>query len=182
MEQNLKNFILPDGFRGRSSFFVQLWWIVQAIFFACSPQFMYGWRRILLRIFGAKIGKNVLLRSSVKITYPWKLSIGDNSWIGDCVDLYTLDNIEIGSNVVVSQKSYLCTGFHNYKKSTFDIQTKKITIKDGVWIATDVFIAPGVLVGRNSIVGARSSVFSNIKPDSVYFGSPARYISKRLID
>jgi putative colanic acid biosynthesis acetyltransferase WcaF len=89
------------------------------ILFRTSPQFLYGWRNFLLRLFGAKIGKKVIIRPSVKITYPWKLSIGDYSWIGDDVDLYTLGEIDIGNHVVISQRSYLCTGSHDYFKQIF---------------------------------------------------------------
>ena len=98
--QKLNTFQLPKNFRGRSPIVVQFWWLIQGTLFRMSPQFMYGFRRFLLRLFGAKIGKKVIIRPSVKITYPWKLSIGDYSWIGDQVDLYTLGNITIGKNVV----------------------------------------------------------------------------------
>ena len=95
-----------------------------------SPQFLYGFRNFLLRLFGAKIGKNVIIRPTVRITYPWKVSIGDYSWIGDDVVLYSLGEIEIGKNVVISQKSYICTASHDYLQSDFPIFAKKNTIKD----------------------------------------------------
>ena len=102
--QLLNTFKLPENFRGKNAFVVQLWWIVQGTFFRMSPQFLYGFRNFLLRLFGAKIGKKVIIRPTVKITYPWKVSIGDYSWIGDDVVLYSLGEIEIGKNVVISQK------------------------------------------------------------------------------
>ena len=139
--QNLETFKLPPNFRGRNAFTVQLWWLVQSVLFKTSPQFLYGWRNFLLRLFGAKIGKKVIIRPSVKVTYPWKLSIGDFSWVGDDVDLYTLGNIEIGNNVVISQRSYLCTGSHDYLQGDFPIYQKPIKICDQVWIATDVFLS-----------------------------------------
>ena len=165
---------IPVGFRGKSKLYVQLWWLVQAILISCSPQVFYGWRRFWLRMFGAKIGKKVLIRPSVKITYPWKVSIGDYSWIGDDVVLYSLGEIEIGSNTVISQKSYLCTGSHDYTKETFDIFAKKITVGNGCWLATDVFVAPGITIGDGVVVGARSSVFKELKPNWIYKGSPAK--------
>ena len=119
--QQLNTFKLPKNFRGRNAFVVQLWWIVQAIFFKNSPQFMYGFRRFLLGIFGAKIGKKVIIRPTVRTTYPWKVSIGDYSMVGDDVVLYSLGEIEIGKHVVISQKSYLCTGSHDYLQSDFPI-------------------------------------------------------------
>ena len=173
MIQDLKTFKLPKNFRGKNIFIVQLWWIVETIFFKLSPQFMYGWRRFLLRLFGAKIGKKVIIRPSVSSTYPWKISIGDYSWIGDDVVLYSLGEIEIGNNVVISQKSYLCTGSHDYTKPDFPIYAKKITIEDQSWIATDVFIAPGITIGKGTVIGSRSSVYKNIPPNKICVGSPA---------
>lgn len=177
--QDLSKFDLPRGFRGRPSFFVQLWWLVEFFLFKPSPQFMYGWRRFLLRLFGAKIGKKVILRPSCSITYPWKVKIGDHSWIGDEVVLYSLGEITIGNNAVISQRSYLCTGSHDYTDISFSIFQKPIIINDECWIATDVFIAPGVTIGRGTVVGARSSVYKELKPESIYIGNPAKYIRAR---
>lgn len=180
--QQLDKFILPENFRGRSGWYVQLWWLVQSLLIHTSPQFMYGWRRFLLRSFGAKIGKNVVIRPSVTITYPWKVTIGDDSWIGDNVELYSLGEIEIGSNVVVSQKSYLCAASHDYNKEDFPIWAKKITIEDECWLATDVYVAPGVTIGRGTVVGARSSVFKDLPSGKVCVGSPAIPIKDRTVE
>jgi putative colanic acid biosynthesis acetyltransferase WcaF len=168
----LKEFKLPEGFRGRNGFTVQIWWLVYFFLFRTSPQFMYGWRRFLLRSFGAKIGKKVILRPSCQITYPWKLEIGDYSWIGDEVVLYTLGEIKIGSNTVISQRSYLCTGSHDYAKTDFPIYAKPIIIHDSCWLATDVFVAPGVEIVQEVVIGARSSVFKSILEKGTYKGSP----------
>jgi putative colanic acid biosynthesis acetyltransferase WcaF len=178
--QKLNTFQLPKNFRGRNLIVVQFWWLIQGTLFRMSPQFMYGFRRFLLRLFGAKIGKKVIIRPSVKITYPWKLSIGDYSWIGDQVDLYTLGNIIIGKNVVISQKSYLCTGSHDYLKEDFSIFQKPITIQDQVWVASDVFIAQGITIGEGSIVAARSSVFKDIPSNKICAGSPVKIIRERI--
>lgn len=180
--QQLNKFKLPNKFRGRSSFIVQLWWFTDFVFFKLSPQIMYGWRRFLLRIFGAKIGKNVIIRPSVTITYPWKISIGDFSWIGDDVTLYSLGEIEIGNNVVISQKSYLCAASHDYDKENFPIWAKKITIEDECWLATDVYVAPGITIGKGTVVGARSSVFKDLPAGKLCVGSPAITIKDRLVE
>lgn len=177
--QELNKFKLPRNFRGKSSIVVQLWWFTDFFFFKLSPQIMYGWRRFLLRLFGAKIGKNVIIRPSVSITYPWKVVIGDYSWIGDDVSLYSLGDIEIGNNVVISQKSYLCAASHDYGKEDFPIWSKKITIEDECWLATDVYVAPGVTVGKGTVVGARSSVFKDLPSEKICMGSPARIIKSR---
>lgn len=180
MYQNLKKFSVPSGFRGRSGILVQLWWLVQSTLFRWSPQFMYGWRRFLLRCFGARIGNRVIIRPSVTITYPWKVTIGDYSWVGDDVVLYSLGEITIGNNSVVSQKCYLCTGSHDYQKESFDIFAKPIVIADQVWLATDVFVAPGVSVGEGALVGSRSSVYHNLPAGMICIGSPAKPLKPRI--
>lgn len=180
--QRLDTFRLPVGFRGRSAVVVQLWWLVQGTLFGCSPQFMFGWRRWLLRLFGAQVGKAVLVRQSVKVTYPWKVTIGDHVWIGDDVVLYSLGEIEIGNHAVVSQRSYLCSASHDYTQPEFPIYDRKVCIGARAWLATDVFIAPGVIIGEGAVVGARSSVFHDLPPMMVCVGSPAKPIKPRLSD
>ena len=177
--QKLNTFQLPKNFRGKNAFIVQLWWIVQGTIFRMSPQFLYGFRRFLLRLFGAKIGKKVIVRPTVKITYPWKVTIGDYSWVGDDVVLYSLGEIEIGKNVVISQKSYLCSGSHDYLKGDFPIFAKKISIEDECWLATDVFIAPGIRVGSATVVASRSSVYKDLPPNKICIGNPAKVIRER---
>jgi putative colanic acid biosynthesis acetyltransferase WcaF len=178
--QKLSKFRLPNGFRGRSAVVVQLWWLVQSTLFAMSPQFMFGWRRFLLKAFGAKVGDGALIRPSVRVTYPWKVKIGDRVWIGDHVELYSLGEIELGDDVVVSQKSYLCAANHDYSKPTFDMIDKKITVHNQAWLATDVFVAPGVTIGRGALIGARSSVFSDMPEGMICMGSPAKPVKPRL--
>jgi putative colanic acid biosynthesis acetyltransferase WcaF len=178
--QDLALFITPKGFRGRSVIIVQLWWLVQGSLFAWSPQFAYQWRNFLLRLFGAKIGRNVIIRPNVRITYPWKLTIGDYSWIGDNAELYTLGEIVIGNNVVISQKSYLCTGSHDYQSKAFDIYQKPIVIEDEAWLATDVYVAPGMVIGKGAVIGARSSVFNDMPAGMICIGSPAKPIKPRM--
>lgn len=178
--QRLDKFVVPEGFRGRGVITVQLWWIVQATLFAWSPQFAYKWRARLLRVFGAKIGKQVIIRPSVRVTYPWKLTIGDFAWVGDHTELYTLGPITIGNNAVVSQGSYLCTGSHDYKAEAFDIYALPIVIEDEAWVATDVFIAPGVKIGKGAVIGARSSVYRDMPAGMICTGSPAKPIKERI--
>jgi len=179
--QRLEEFRVPPGFRGRSAVYTQLWWIVQSTLFGLSPQALFAWRRWLLRFFGAKVGKGVFIRPSARVTYPWKLRIGDHCHIGDEVVLYTLGEIEIGDCVVVSQRSYICTGSHDFRSPTFDLYAKKIVIEAEAWVATDVFVAPGVRIGNGAVIGARSSVFSDVPPGAIYVGIPARYVGDRTM-
>jgi len=140
---------------------------------------MYGWRRFLLRLFGAQIGKNVLVRPTARFTYPWKIIIGDHSWIGDDAVLYSLGDIVIGSNVVISQRSYVCTGTHDWNVPSFDIVAEKIVIHNEAWVATDVFIGPGVTIGKGTVVGARSSVLGELPSMVIAVGTPAKPIRAR---
>lgn len=158
--QDLSGFSVPKGFRGGNAIKVQLWWAVQATIFAWSPQVLYRWRAFLLRLFGAKIGKNVVIRPSVKITYPWKLTLGDYAWVGDEVNLYTLGEITIGAHSVISQKSYLCTGSHDHASQHFTINATPIVIGEKCWLATDVFVA---LASRSATAPSwvREAVFLN---------------------
>ena len=177
--QDLSTFRMPDGFRGRSGILVQAWWLVQWFIFRPSPQVLYGFRRFLLRLFGAQIGTHVLVRPTAWITYPWKLSIGDYSWIGDEVVLYSLGEIHVGAHTVISQRSYLCAGTHDYTRPSFDISATPIHIGDQVWIASDVFVAPGVSIGDGAVIGARSSVFHDLPEGMVCVGSPAQPLKPR---
>jgi putative colanic acid biosynthesis acetyltransferase WcaF len=159
---------------------VQLWWLVQATLFRGSPQVCYGFRRWLLRRFGAQIGKGVIVRPSATLTYPWRVKIGDNSWIGDDVVIYSFAEITIGKDVVISQKSYLCAGTHDYRSQDFSIQALPIVIEDQAWVAADVFVAPGVTVGKGAVVGSRSSVFTSLPSMMVCVGCPARPVRSRI--
>jgi putative colanic acid biosynthesis acetyltransferase WcaF len=178
--QDLNIYRVPKGFRGRPAWFVQLWWIVEALLFKTSPQVCYGWRRFLLRIFGARIGKGVNIRPTATITYPWKLTIGDWSWIGDHVTLYTLGEIVIGEHAVVSQHCYLCTGSHDHTLTTFDIWAQTITIEPEAWLATNVFVGPGVTVGYGAVVGACSVTLKDVPAGMVCTGNPLRVIRRRV--
>ena len=124
-------------------------------------------------MFGARIGRDVLVRPSVRITYPWKVSIGDRSWIGDYAELYSLGEIEIGSDSVVSQYAYLCTGSHDHRAIGFDIYAKPIRVEDEAWVSAGAFVGPGVTIGQGSVIAARSVVLSDTIPFKIYAGSPA---------
>jgi len=178
--QDLRRFRVPPGFRGRGAAVVQLWWLVQATLFGLSPQIAYGWRRWLLRLFGARIGEGVLIRASARVTYPWKVAIGDHAWIGDQAVLYSLGEISIGANAVISQRCYLCTGSHDFTRPEFPIYAEPVSIGAEAWLATDVFVAPGVTIGRGTVVGARSSVFADLPEMMLCRGTPARPLRPRL--
>jgi putative colanic acid biosynthesis acetyltransferase WcaF len=178
--QDLSKFKVPPGFRGRSAIWVQLWWLVQATVFAWSPQILYRFRVWLLRLFGARIGTNVLIRSSARVTYPWKLTIGDYVWIGDDSIIYNLAEVRIESNVAIAHRVYLCTGLHDISKVTFDIGAKPIVLEEEVWLPNDVYVGPGVRIGKGTVVAARSSVFGDLPGGIVAAGMPAQKIRDRV--
>ncbi|ANI99678.1 colanic acid biosynthesis acetyltransferase WcaF [Polynucleobacter wuianus] len=178
--QDLSQFSMPPNFRGKNVFIVQLWWIVQALLFSTSPDFLYGYRAWLLRLFGAKLGNNVRIRPSAKVTFPWKLEVGDNVWIGYDTIIYNLEKITIGSNVAIAHRVYLCTGSHNISKLTFDIESYPINIEDEVWLPNDIFVGPGVTIGHGTVVAARSTVLKDLESGIVAVGSPARKLRNRL--
>jgi putative colanic acid biosynthesis acetyltransferase WcaF len=179
--QRLDLFRLPPGFRGKGALFVQLWWLVQALLVKPLPQVCYPLRRLLLRAFGARIGEGVRIRPGVEITFPWKVTIGDNAWIGDDVILYSLGPIAIGAHTVISQKSYICAADHDYSDVTFPIRERPITIGEQVWIASDVWVGPGVCIADGTVVGARSTVTNDLPAGMICVGSPCTSIKRRVM-
>jgi putative colanic acid biosynthesis acetyltransferase WcaF len=177
--QDLSTFRLPRGFRGRSAVVVLLWWLIQSTIFRWSPVFAYGFRRWLLRLFGATIGRKVLVFSTAAFTYPWKVTIGDYAWIGDDAVLYSVGEIEIGPNAVVSQASYLCAASHDYSRVDFPTFVGKITVGAEAWVAAKVFVAPGVTIGRGAVIGACSAVFEDMPEEMVCYGHPCRPVKRR---
>lgn len=177
--QDLSQFRVPKGFRGRSALLVQLWWLVQATLFAWSPQPMYRWRAFLWRLFGADVGSGVVIRPSARVTYPWKVRLGNHVWIGDRAELYSLYPVVIGDNACISQDCYLCTGSHDHRQSDFPYACAPIKIGAEAWLAAGCFVGPGVEVGRGAVAGARSLLIKSLDPMMIYAGQPARIIGRR---
>jgi putative colanic acid biosynthesis acetyltransferase WcaF len=177
--QDLSKFRLPGASRGRSAWFVQFWWLFDAVFVRPTPQALYFWRRFALRFFGAKIGSKVLIRPGVRITYPWNVVIGDCCWIGDNATLYSVDKITIGPHSVISQDAYLCAGTHNHRDVSFPLVTSPIIVGPECWIAARAFVGPGVTIGRGVVVGAGSVLLSDVGPASIVAGVPARTVGVR---
>ncbi len=177
--QDLSRFQLPSASRGRPAWFVQFWWMVDALFVRPTPQVLYGWRRFIWRLFGASIGRNVLIRPGVRVTFPWKLVVGDHCWIGDNATLYSVDTITIGEHSVISQEAYLCAGTHDHHDISFSLVTSPVTVEPECWIAARVFVGPGVQIGRGAVVGACSVVLSDVPSATIVAGSPARVVGMR---
>ena len=145
-------------------------------FFRFSPRQLWGWRRFMLRAFGARIGKNVHIYPSVNIAIPWNLDIGDLTAIGDRVILYSLGLITIGQRATVSQGAHICAGSHDYSKPDRPLTKTPITIGNDAWICADAFLGPDVSVGSDAIVGARAVVVKDVADAVMVGGNPARKI------
>ena len=140
------------------------------------------WRVLVLKCFGAKIEWSTNIYASVKIWAPWNLEIGKNSSLGPQVDCYNQGQITIGSNTIVSQKTYLCASTHDYTQKDFPLILKPITIGNGVWIAADAFIAPGITIEDHAVVAARSAVIKNVEENTIVGGNPAKLIKSRSFE
>lgn len=157
------------------------WGFVWFFLFRLSPRPFHKWRRLILKLFGAIIGKQVHLYPTCKITMPWKLQMGDHSCLGDGVICYNIGGVKIGAHSTVSQYSHLCSSSHNYIKPNMPQTFAPIVIEDQVWIAADAFVALGVTIGQGAVVGARSVVTKDVAPWTVVAGNPAKFIKKREI-
>lgn len=157
----------------------RLMWSSVKPLFAFSPRLFWGWRRWLLRLFGAQIGPNVHICPTVRILIPRNLTIGAQTAIGDRAILYGLGAITIGARVTISQGSHLCAGTHDWRKPDMLLQKLPITIENDSWICADAFVGPDVTIGARAIVGARAVVMRDIQANSIVAGNPAREIGKR---
>jgi putative colanic acid biosynthesis acetyltransferase WcaF len=166
----------------KNQFLRLLWTIVWTVFARPFPRsVLCGWKRFLLRCFGAKIRRTAHIYSSAKIYAPWNLEMGEYSCIASEVDCYNVDKVIIGAHSTVSQKSYLCTSSHDIENKTNPLITAPIIIEDQAWIAADAFIGMGVTIGQGAVVGARAAVFKDVEPWTVVGGNPAKFIKKREI-
>lgn len=159
-----------------------MWNVVWTILFRPAPRPLHAWRALLLRLFGARLGRKVHVYPSARVWAPWNLEMGDHACLSEGVDCYCVDKIRIGARATVSQYSFLCTASHDYTVAEFPLVTGPITIGEHGWIAADVFVAPGVTIGAGAVVSARSSVFHDIPPWVVAAGSPAKPIKSREWD
>lgn len=178
---------IQSGLNGRPTFPLSfrlhrmLWMLVWTLLASWTPPQFRGWRRFLLRSFGAEIHSTAGIRGSAKIWYPPNLKLGAGSSLGPRVNCYNVDMIEIGERVVISQDTFLCTASHNFKTKEFLLITRPITIENDVWIAAEAFVGPGVIIHNGAILGARGAAFQNVEAWKVYRGNPARVVSERAL-
>ncbi len=156
---DLSRFDNSDFDRGAGRIKELVWMIVKAFFFQLHFPLPSVVRRMLLRMFGATVGRGVVIRSGVNITFPWRVAIGDHCWVGEDVIILSLDHVSIGESTCISQRTFLCTGSHDFGTETFDLVTGPVEIGRGCWIAAMVFVGPGVTVADGTLLKAGSRVF-----------------------
>jgi putative colanic acid biosynthesis acetyltransferase WcaF len=160
--------------------------LIEAVWLLAQWMFISSWipgaahRRWLLRAFGAKIGRGVNIKSGVRVKFPWRLEVGDYTWIGEDVWIDNLAQVIVGSNCCISQRAYLCTGSHDWSHPKFELITHPIEIKEGAWIAACATVGPGVTVGEGAVLGLGSVASHDLEPWTVYAGVPAKSIRRRL--
>lgn len=158
-----------------------LWYFTNAIIFQTPYIPFSGLKITLLRAFGAQIGNNVLIKPSVNIKFPWKLRVGNHTWIGENVWIDNLEEVVIGNNVCISQGAMLLCGNHNYSKETFDLIVGTIILEDGVWIGAKSIVCPSVVCRSHSILAVNSVATKHLDSFGIYQGNPANFIRKRTI-
>lgn len=156
-----------------------LWALVWLTAFRPSPRPFFFWRRFLLRLFGARIGRGVRVYGSARIWLPSNLTVGDHSVIGWEVRCYCVAPIRIGAHVIVSQYAHLCAATHDHRDPSMPLRPTPISIADRAWVCADAFVGPGVSVGEGAILGARGCAFRDVPPWTIAGGNPAREISRR---
>ena len=167
---------------GASIFKRGIWFFINAIFFINPLNPFNGLKTALLRAFGSKIGRGVVVKPNVNIKYPWKLTIGNNVWIGEGVWIDNLAPVFIGDNTSISQGALLLTGSHNYKNVEFDLMVKDINLEDGVWIGAKSIVCPGVTCRSHSILTVGSVATSDLESYFIYQGVPAEKKRKRIMN
>jgi putative colanic acid biosynthesis acetyltransferase WcaF len=165
---------------GKNVFIRMIWYCVNTVFFKSSFPFSFC-KIFLLRVFGAKVGKGVVIKPCINIKYPWRLKIGNHVWIGEEVWIDNLADVIIEDNACVSQGAMLLCGNHNYSKATFDLIVAPIWLKHGSWIGAKSIVCPGVTVGSHAVLTVGSVATHDLKEYAVYQGNPSQQIKKRII-
>ncbi len=163
-------------------YFKRILWSIGKLFFKYSPRIAFGYRNFILRIFGAKVGKQVHVYSSTNIWFPWNLEIGDWSAIGEDTLIYNLGRVVIGEKATISHRAHICAGTHDYKDPTLPLIRPEIHIGDQVWVCANSFVGPNIKIGEGAIVGAGSVIMKSAEPWGIYAGNPAKFIKQRELN
>ncbi len=175
-----KNFDKQGFDAGASSLKIICWYFISVIFVRSGIIPFSSMLVLILRMFGAKIGKDVRIKPGLYVHYPWKLTIGDHSWIAEC-RIENLAQVTIGSNACISQEAMLLTGNHDYKKTGFDLITKPIIIANGAWVGARAIVCPGITLKSHAVLTVGAVATKDLEPYGIYQGNPATKVKDRVI-
>ena len=178
---DLSRFTTGQYERGAGPLKEAVWLLVSRLLFQLCPLKLSALKAAVLRWFGASVGRGVVIKPEVKITFPWKLTLGHHVWLGEECWLLNLAPVTIEDNVCISQRAFLCTGNHDYKSPTFDLITKPIRVEQGAWVGAGAFVGPGVSVGSHAVLAAGSVATKDLEPHGIYQGNPAVRVGERGI-
>ena len=181
MKVDLSKFSVGEFDRGAGPLREAAWMLTSLILFRLCPLKLSGLKCWVLKAFGARVGRGVVIKPNVKITFPWKLTLGNHVWLGEECWLLNLAPIALEDNVCISQRAFLCTGNHNYRSPSFDLITRPIHLEPGAWIGANAFVGPGVIVRSHAVLTAGSVAAKELQPYGVYQGNPALCIRQRAI-
>jgi putative colanic acid biosynthesis acetyltransferase WcaF len=172
----------PGAYRPGRPYFVRALWLIVEAFVLLNPVLVsYRFKIAVLRLFGATIGEGLVIKPGVHVKYPWRLRIGDNCWIGERAWIDNMEDVKLGSDVVVSQGAYLCTGNHDWSDPTMPLAPSPILVQDGAWLGAFARVAPGATIAVGSVVALGGVVFSDTEPWGIYRGNPAERVGTRSL-
>lgn len=155
------------------------WTVCWLLLAAWTPPFLHPWRRLLLRVFGARIAPTARIHASARVWYPANLEMGNQACLGPRVNCYSMARIALGPYALASQGAHLCAGTHDIDDPNFQLKAAPISIGAKAWVAAEAFVGPGVSIGEGAVLGARGVAFQDLDPWAVYAGNPAREVRKR---
>jgi putative colanic acid biosynthesis acetyltransferase WcaF len=180
MRVNHQLFDPRKGFeRGRPAWVLAGWYLIKLLFFLSAFPWPSSWKTWILRRFGARIGTGVYFKPRINIHFPWKLAIGDYSWIGEEVEIYNFELVQIGAHCCISQRAFLCAGNHDFRDPGMNYRHAPVTVEAGAWIGACSFVGPGVTVGGEAVVTAGSVVSKSLPPAMVCSGNPCVPVRSR---
>jgi putative colanic acid biosynthesis acetyltransferase WcaF len=165
--------------RGRSALVEGFWYLVKCALFLSPLPFPSRLKCFVLRAFGARVGRGVVIKPRVNIHFPWKLTVGDFTWIGEEVFILNFEPVMIGSHCCISQRAFLCTGNHDYSKPDMPYRNRSISLGDGAWVGAQAFVGPGVKLGKEAVITAGSVATRSLPPEMICSGNPCMPVRNR---
>jgi putative colanic acid biosynthesis acetyltransferase WcaF len=168
--------------RGRSKLVEAAWYLTKSAFFLSALPWPNGLKRALLRLFGARVGKGVVIKPRVSIHFPWKLAIGDHCWLGEECWILNFEPVELSDHVCLSQRAFLCCGNHDFRAPDFAYRNGPIRVGRGAWVGAQVFVAANVTVADYAVATAGSVVLQDLPAGQICSGHPCRPVRARFSD